>query len=538
MKWKFQVRLLLLGLLSIPAFAGPLEDGLAAYKQSDYLKARSLLHPLADQGNPEAQYLVGAMYLRGWGLPQDLRTGLEWERRAAKQGLAEAQAVLGIAYRDGQGVKRDHAKAMEWLLKAAGQNNQVAQRTISEIYERGQGVRKNPAEAQKWYAKSIRRPELPTEVIAGLEGTPAITLYSLQPWGGPDIPEWDFHRHHVLGQVALDKAQAQIAIGALKDAVSAGNANLHSGCLINPRHALRFQADGHTFDILICYQCGQLEVYKDDQSLRFSGMIGGKPEVLNNLLKAAAIPLADTPSALLKSYEEEAAVALEKAKEGDAQAQNVIARMLLKGRGVKMNVEEGIQWLAKAFATSPDSPEFQIALGDLYERGQDVAEDQKAAMELFRKAAAQGNAEALYHMAELYDWGGGVKKDPAKAIELFRQAAEAGNVEAQFEIGVRLAQGRDVKEDYAEALQWLRKAAEKNQPEALGWMSAMYERGWGVPKDMVEAYCWDRLAVEYHTTSGNRVSTSLTAEQLAVVEKRVTEWKATHPARPAHGLFH
>jgi hypothetical protein len=43
------------------AVAGPLEDGEAAYQREDFATACRLLGPLADQGNAEAQDMLGAM---------------------------------------------------------------------------------------------------------------------------------------------------------------------------------------------------------------------------------------------------------------------------------------------------------------------------------------------------------------------------------------------------------------------------------------------------------------------------------------------
>src|SRR5438105_6876600 len=154
------------------------------------------------------------------------------------------------------------------------------------------------------------RPQLPKEVTEGLASSSSITLYSLQPWGGPDIPQCDFHGHHILGRLDLSPNQAKTAIAALNAALLAGDANVVSACLINPRHALAFKRGNDAYAILICYECGQLEILKNDQQLPFDGMIGGKPDVLNRLLKSAAIPLADNSVALQKSYAEETKVAL------------------------------------------------------------------------------------------------------------------------------------------------------------------------------------------------------------------------------------
>ncbi len=381
-----------------------------------------------------------------------------------------------------------------------------------------------------------RRPQLPKEVREGLASSSSITLYSLQPWGGPDIPQWDFHGHHVLGRLDLSADQAKTAIAALNSALSAGDADVMSACLIEPRHALAFKVGGDACDILICYKCGQLEIFKNDQHLPFDGSIGGKPDVLNRLLKSAAIPLADNAVALQKSYAEEAKVALKLAEEGDTNAQGVIAAMFTRGRGVKKDETTGIDWLRKSLGLAPDDPNFQVTLGKMYadDSDQHLKHNYSKAMKLFQQAAAHGNAEAKYRIGILYDFGDGVAKNPEEAMRWHRQAAQNGYAEAQFEIGVRYAQGRDAKQDYAQALQWLQKAADQAYPEALAWMGTMYDKGWGVPKDPMEAYFWDQLAERYHTIYGNRgISFKATPEQSAVLEKRLADWIATHPKPPA-----
>lgn len=376
------------------------------------------------------------------------------------------------------------------------------------------------------------RPKLPKEVREGLASSPSITLYSLQPWGGPDIPQWDFHGHHVLGRLDLSPDRAKTAIAPLNAALSEGDASTMSMCRINPRHALGFKIGNDAYDILICYECGQLEIFKNNQDLRFVGMIGRNPKVLNRLLKSAAISLADDSVAMQQSYAEEAKVALKLAEQGDTKAQDVIARMLMSGRGIERDEAKGIDWLAKSVASPPDRPDFQVTLGKMYRRDQHLKENYAKAMELFQQAAARGNVEAQYQIGELYDLGEGVAESHAEAMKWYRQAAENGYAEAQYQIGVRYAQGRDAKQDYAEALQWLQKAANQGHADALNWMGNMYEKGWGVPKDQMEAYFWNRLAVKYYTSYGNRVSFKPTPEQSAILEKRITDWIATHPKPP------
>jgi len=80
-------------LLSASAFCGPLEEGREAFRRQDYPRAWNLLQPLADQGNAQAETLVGVMYFRGLGVPEDLSGGLEWAHKAAAQGEVQAESV-------------------------------------------------------------------------------------------------------------------------------------------------------------------------------------------------------------------------------------------------------------------------------------------------------------------------------------------------------------------------------------------------------------------------------------------------------------
>jgi hypothetical protein len=53
---------------SAPAFAGPLEDADTAHREGDYATALRLLSPLADQGHPIAQFLLGIMHFKREGV--------------------------------------------------------------------------------------------------------------------------------------------------------------------------------------------------------------------------------------------------------------------------------------------------------------------------------------------------------------------------------------------------------------------------------------------------------------------------------------
>src|SRR5512141_1314494 len=76
------------------AFAGPWEDGTAAYNRGDYMPAIRLFRPLAEAGNARAQHLLGVMYHKGQGVARNSVRALAWFRVAAKRGDRKAEAAV------------------------------------------------------------------------------------------------------------------------------------------------------------------------------------------------------------------------------------------------------------------------------------------------------------------------------------------------------------------------------------------------------------------------------------------------------------
>jgi hypothetical protein len=69
-----------------------------------------------------------------------------------------------------------------------------------------------------------------------------------------------------------------------------------------------------------------------------------------------------------------------------------------------------------------------------YYNGDGVKQDFTAAMEWFKKAADQGNAEAQCKIGSMYENGDGVPRDYAEAVKWYRKAADQGNAEAEKNI--------------------------------------------------------------------------------------------------------
>ena len=141
-----------LSLSVVSAARAGLEDGAAAYTKGDYVRAWFELKPVAERGNPEAQWYLGVMSHDGKGTPQNYAEAVNWFRKAVEQGYAKAEFNLGVMYRRGLGVQQDNAEAVRLYRKAAEQGYLNAQYNIGVMCAEGQGVREDLVQAYMWFS--------------------------------------------------------------------------------------------------------------------------------------------------------------------------------------------------------------------------------------------------------------------------------------------------------------------------------------------------------------------------------------------------
>ena len=122
------------------AIADPWSDSERAYDAGNYEEAVKLIRPLAEQGKPSAQGLLGVMYKEGKGVPQDYKEAAKWYQLSAEQGNDRAQVNLGNLYYHGEGVQQNYKEAVKWYRLSAEQGNVGAQIYLSGMYASGQGV--------------------------------------------------------------------------------------------------------------------------------------------------------------------------------------------------------------------------------------------------------------------------------------------------------------------------------------------------------------------------------------------------------------
>jgi TPR repeat protein len=117
---------LLLTAFSASARADAFADARAVYDKGDLATARTLFEPLAEQGDREAQTMMG--HLMGKAPHFDQAASATWYRKAATQGEAVAQfhiAFIALAY--------DTTEALDWFRKSADQDYAISQWMIASM---------------------------------------------------------------------------------------------------------------------------------------------------------------------------------------------------------------------------------------------------------------------------------------------------------------------------------------------------------------------------------------------------------------------
>ena len=76
------------------ADAADFSYGQRLFSIGDYAGALHVWQPLADDGDPRAQYAIALMYAKGMGLETDLDQAGTWARKAADQDFGPAKALL------------------------------------------------------------------------------------------------------------------------------------------------------------------------------------------------------------------------------------------------------------------------------------------------------------------------------------------------------------------------------------------------------------------------------------------------------------
>ena len=372
--------ILLTALCSQAAFAdAEFDQAYKAAQAGNYEQAIILWKPLAEQGNPAAQYALGWMYESGQGTAQNYPQAAYWYEKAAQQGDMAAQYVLATMYSKGLGVVLDQQQAVKWLLKAANQGDAIAQFQLGMHFQKGLGINQDDSESFLWFSKAAEQGHLTAQISLG-------KLYQT----GRGIPQ-DY----------------KLAIYWFERAATLGDA------------LAQFQLAG-----MYEYGRGTQQDYQQAKTL---------------YLKSANHHYAPSAYKVAEFYEQGKTgnIDLQKAlkwykkaaNKGNSAAQFKLGSIYQNGAGVEQNIHSAIEWYYSA--AQQDHAQAAYQLGTIYGEGfnnksgrQIIKTNYDKAAQYYQKASKLDYNLAYARLAFLYENGLGVPTDLERAISLYQQSTQ------------------------------------------------------------------------------------------------------------------
>ena len=400
------------------------------FVEEDYPSGIALLEKAIDAENIHAMKLLGWMYSKGRGVPQDDKKAVEWYRKAADKGEIAAMNNLGWKYAEGQGVPQDDKKAVEWYRKAAEKGDTWAMNNLGWMYQEGRGVPQDDKKAVEWYRKAADKGHVTAMWRLGW-------MYA----EGRGVPQDD-----------------KKAVEWYRKAAKKGNT-----AAMNNLGWMYEKGRGIPQDDKKAVELYRKAVEKGDaEAMRKLGWM---------YAEGRGVPQDDKKA--VEWYRKAA-------EKGNATAMENLGWMYKKGLGVLQDDNKAVEWFRKA--TKKGNEWAMNDLGWMYKEGRGVPQDDKKAVEWFRKAAGKGNAEAMRSLGWMYAEGRGVPQDDKKAVEWFRKAAGKGNKWAMSNLGWMYEKGRGVPQDDKKAMEWYRKAARLGHAKAKAALERLKnkQKGTGV----------------------------------------------------------
>lgn len=439
--------------------------------------------------------------------------------KEARVGDPAAQYEVALMYANGVGVEKSVEQAMTWTESSAKKGHVAAQYLLGTAYQGGLGVKRNSQRALTWLLKAAE---------SGSDKAPLKLARFLT------TDSFSVSTDYLLLAAQRGVVEAQFEA------------------------AQRISANPSAVDTHI----SALELYQSAAE----GGIAAAQVCLAEWLERGAGDSFENLHAAVQWYRRAAG-------QGHPGAQLALARLDAAGEGriaadnlssIKINTRkasnrerrrQGNQW--DVYANSADARE-QFHLGQMYQTGCAVPQDERSAQVWFERAANQGFVDAQWALAELiypsapaqaFHWylkaaqqghtaaqlaiarclrtGIGHAQSLTQASEFYGQAAAQGNTnaqyelanllrshspelamewliqaargglaQAQYELGERYAKGFGLEQDWLKATDYYARAAAQANADAQCALAACFAEGLGVRKDMGRALALYESAVE------------------------------------------
>jgi TPR repeat protein len=215
----------------------------------------------------------------------------------------------------------------------------------------------------------------------------------------------------------------------------------------------------------------------------------------------------------------------EKAKNGDADAEEKMGVACLNGYTVPQDYRQALDWFSKAAAQGNIFAEKHLAW--LYDNGVGVERNNATATGWYLKAATAGDASAEDMTAARLEYLAKSPQDIAMAVDWYRKAALQSNTDAQDHYGYDLLEGRGLEKNPKQGFAYLLCAAARNG-HARYAIAECYKRGVFVKPDPVESYRWCLLAMDIDQQAAGlatQLKGELSPDQITQATKEAADYR-------------
>ncbi len=137
----FSILLIIAGAFTLVLFEEKrleeIDDGVVAYKNSDYENAIKILAPYADQGYEAAESTLADAYLHGLGVEKNRDIAKEWMKKHKGKDVVKTYLWVAKSYENGEHrFTKDIAEAIEWYKFAEIEGSKEAEKKLYELTKR------------------------------------------------------------------------------------------------------------------------------------------------------------------------------------------------------------------------------------------------------------------------------------------------------------------------------------------------------------------------------------------------------------------
>lgn len=198
------------------AAAGDVRSGIEAWQKGDHKAAVAIWQPLAERGDPDAQFNLAQAYRLGRGVRANAASARGWFEKAAEQGHLESRTILGLTlYESG-----DQLDGLKWLKLAAEDGEPRALLVYGTALVNGDGVTQDPLlgyyYVHRAVAKGLRtaRPTLDSldKLLPAEDRRKALARFGVKPAKAKKVAQPTKERPDAKSPVA--SGQWRIQLGA------------------------------------------------------------------------------------------------------------------------------------------------------------------------------------------------------------------------------------------------------------------------------------------------------------------------------------